>query len=144
MKLIATWIWTIITYLTTRCSMRTKYEPSYVAQSEVTLLTLLTFTSPGSPSSKLASGHQHHDYRAARLEPRDSIISLKVHSCARESVTHVYTHCIPVQVVRMTLIRLHRYTRRHERVQIGLSSQLGFLFLTLLVSISPNSCSCGA
>ena len=50
---------------------------------------------------------------------------------ARGSVTHA-------------LIRLQVQTRRHQHAQIHLSSELWILFLMLLVSISPNSCSGGA
>ena len=91
--------------------------------------------SSGSPASFLSSNRQHCHHRIAHLVPRDCLASIQSGSCARGSVTHA-----------LILVRLHRctHTRRHQHTQNNLSSQLWVLFLMLIISISPNSCSGGA
>ena len=89
------------------------------------------------PDLILVISSKYHDdrhHRVARPRSRDRMTSLLQSDsiCALESVTHA-------------LIRLlTQTTRGHHHAQINLSSQLWVLFLMLLVSMSPNSCSAGA
>ena len=139
-ELMPMWIWTILTHVTATRGMRAKYvyrlyKQPYVAQSEVTLPAL---SSPVYKASSFPTEHYCRHHRVARLRSPGSLASLQQSSCAHESVTRDNT-ALPLQ---LTCIHCS-YDVITSLTQINLSCQLWILFLTLLVSISPNSCSGG-
>ena len=88
MKIIETWIWSILTHLTTRCGMCAKYKQPYVAQSEVNYSLLPQLGQP--PHHWDMYNRQHHHRRVAGLMSRNCVASLQSRSCKRGSVTHGY------------------------------------------------------
>ena len=145
---ISTQMLSFFALLTTRCGM---CKHPCAARSEVTLQYNLqrqfthsdiTWISTGNPSSKFSSNHQHCLCRAMCLFLRHWNASLQSYSCARESVIHGYSSILYVQIIS----RSHRCTHIHIRqhVQVHLSPKFWILFLTLLLSVLPNPCNCGA